>query len=290
MSLHDAYARRTPFELAFPDEEALDDFVRSVEAEAEMHGVDASNRVAFSMLGAAGAAVRRMQGPDAPAEAIQDYLALLYHLYHFVRHGRPLHLVGVHVARFLVEGSPGGPGGEDTTEVAEPPARAGYVQLPRHLFWIGGGEQTAEAVDGFFWTVAEDGVLHLLLATGMREGRPGLAVVPLPEAPWSEAGAWMEARVRPEGKDFRTTLPGGELEGLYSLTAAGEVLKLAARLFAYEAMAPESVEKHMPPSDGHGRPAAGAAGAGSDAVAGAAQPDDGPAPSRLPYRKVVLRA
>jgi hypothetical protein len=136
-------------------------------------------------------------------------------------------------------------------------------------------------VDGFFWTAATDGTLHLLLAVGIREGRPGLAVVPVAEAPLSEAASWLAARVRAEGEDFRTTLPGGELEGLYSLTAAGEALKLAARLFAYEHAVPAAVEKHMPPSDGHDGAERHAEGEGADG---------GPEPSRLPYRKVVLRA
>jgi len=279
MSLHDAYARRTPFELAFPDRAAADDFVAAVEEEAEALGLDASNRAAFSMLTASGDAARRIRGPDAPAEATHDYLALLFHLYHFARHGRPVHLVDVHAARFLVEGPPGD---SDAAEVGEPPARAGYAQLPRNLFWVGGGDATAEAVDGFFWTLGEDGMLHLLLATGIRDARPGLAVVPLPEVPWAEAGTWLDARVRAEGEDFRTTLPGGELEGLYSFTAAGEVLKLAARLFAYERAVPEAVEKHLPPSNGHGD--------GDGRAEGTERgEEEGPVPSHLPYRRVVLR-
>jgi hypothetical protein len=193
-----------------------------------------------------------------------------------VREGRPVHLVDVHVARYLVEGpAPGG--------TPEPPARAGYVQLPRHLFWVGGeGDEAAEPVDGFFWTLSTDGSIHVLLATGMREGRSGLAVVPLPDAPWAEAGAWMDAHVREVGADFATTLPGGELEGLYSFTAAGEVLKLAARLFAYEGAVPEAVEKHAPPTNGrdHGNPV----GAESREPGGS----EGPTPSSLPYRRIVL--
>jgi len=276
MPLHDAYARRTPFELAFPDREAADAFVRAVTEEAEARGVDPSDRAAFSMLGSVGAAVHGLQGPDAPGVAIRDYAALLFHAFHFVREGRPVHLVDVHVARYLVEGpAPGG--------TPEPPARAGYVQLPRHLFWVGGeGDEAAEPVDGFFWTLSTDGSIHVLLATGMREGRSGLAVVPLPDAPWAEAGAWMDAHVREVGADFATTLPGGELEGLYSFTAAGEVLKLAARLFAYEGAVPEAVEKHAPPTNGrdHGNPV----GAESREPGGS----EGPTPSSLPYRRIVL--
>jgi hypothetical protein len=95
----------------------------------------------------------------------------------------------------------------------------------------------------------------------------------------------MVARVRTGGgEDFGTTLPGGELDGLYSLTASGEVLKLAARLFAYERAVPGAVEKHLPPSDGHAVTEDGGADEGNGKGEGR-----GPEPSRLPYRKVVLR-
>ncbi len=278
MPLHDAYARRTPFELAFPDREAADVFVHAVAEEAEARGVDPSDRAAFSMLGSVGAAAHRLQGPDTPGGAIRDYAALLFHAFHFVREGRPVHLVDVHVARYLVDGpAPDG--------VPEPPTRAGYVQLPRHLFWVGGGgQEAAEPVDGFFWTLSSDGSIHVLVAIGMREGRPGLAVVPLPEAPWAEAEAWLDAHVREVGGDFATTLPGGELEGLYSLTAAGEVLKLAARLFAYEGAVPDAVEKHAPPTNGRDH------GDRAGAVEREPGGSQGPTPSRLPYRRIVLHA
>jgi hypothetical protein len=120
-------------------------------------------------------------------------------------------------------------------------------------------------VDGLFWTLPPTGQLHLLLAAGLREDRPGLSVVPLPDAPFGEAGTWLDASVRERGSDFATTIPGGELTGLYSLTAAGEVLKLVARLFFFMERSPGSV-----------RP-------GERGPEGAV-----PAPSRLAYRRVGL--
>lgn len=261
MALHDAYARRTPYELAFPDPDAFADLVRRLTEEAEARGVDPGDRAAFTMLGTAGAFVRELQGPDAPSEAIHDYLALVYHAFHFGREGRHVHLVDVHASRHLVDGA-------IADGHVDPPAVAGYVQLPRHLFWIGGSDpgSAAEAVDGFFWTLGSAGLMHVLLATGMREDRPGLAVVTLPEVPFDEAERWLDAQVRAEGRDFATELPGGELEGLYSFTAAGEVLKLMARLFAYERAVPAAVAEHAPEVPREGAPA----------------------PSGLPYRKVGL--
>lgn len=260
MALHDDHLRLTPFELAFPDPAAMRALVRDVAAEAEGRGTDPGDPGAFVMLAAVGGFLRELRGPDAAPEAIHEYAALVFHAFHFVRAGAPALLLGTHAARYLVEAD-----GDDAPPA--PPSPAGYVQLPRNLFWVHPSpEAAAEAVDGLFWTVSE-GLLHVLLAVGLHEGRPGLGVVPLPAAPLADAPAWRTAGVRPEGEDFATTLPGGEMEGLYSLTTAGEVLKLLARLFAYVAGFPEAVVD------------------GPAAAEGAT-----PSPSSLPYRKVVLRA
>lgn len=260
MALHDDYLRRTPFELAFPDAGAARALVADIAREAEERGSDPGDPGAFVMLGTVGEFLRRLRGPDASAEAIHDYAALVFHAFHFLEAGSPVTLLGTHAARYLTGGGVG---------AAAPvlPSAAGYVQLPRNLFWVHPApEAAAEAVDGLFWT-ASGGVLHVLLAVGLHEGRPGLGVVPLPEAPLADMEAWLTAPSRPEGEDFATTLPGGEMEGLHSLTTAGEALKLLARIFAYVARFPEAlVEGPVPPE-------------------GAA-----PAPSSLPYRKAVLRA
>jgi len=169
------------------------------------------------------------------------------------------------------------------------PVDAAYVQLPRHLFWVGGGRDEdpaaalAEPVDGFFWTLGAEGLVHVLLATGMRDDRPGLAVVAVPEAPMAEAERWLVTDVRPDGDDFATTLPGGDLEGLYSFTAAGEVLKLLARLFVYEEAVPHAVQEREPDRGGV---------ASEVEVPGEIAPPppahEAPVPSRLPYKRVVL--
>jgi hypothetical protein len=267
MALHDSYARVTPFELTFSDPARAGELAEAVLEEAEARGVPADDPGAFINLGTVGSFLRELRAADAPPEAIHDYGLLVYHAVHFQEAGRPLLLVSTHVARYLTGGSMG-------DEAPPLPAPAGYVQLPRHLFWVGGGDGgPAEAVDGFFWTLDGRGILRVLLATGLRDDRPGLAAVSVPEAPWADAGSWLDADVRGEGRqDFATTLPGGELEGLYSFTAAGEVLKLAARVFAYVHRHPGAVED----ADGTSLSAADRA------------PGE-PAPTSLPYRKVVLQ-
>jgi hypothetical protein len=294
MALHDAYLRRTPFELTFPDAGAAEEFTSTVAAAAEEAGVDPADRRAFVTLDAVGSFLRRLQPGGAGPQATYDYALLLYHAFHFARSGaRPL-LVGEGTARTLVEGEgtkdavadavKSGPAGGDVAgnhgaprpavgaepvatraadDFLEVPAPAGYAQLPRNLFWIRPSpDEPAEAVDGFFWCLGEAGMLHVLLTAGIRDERPGLAVVPVPEAPWADAADWLDAPIRSEGPDFATTLPGGELEGLYSLVAAGEVLKLVARLFAHVRAHPGA------PVDGPPRPLSG------------------PTPSTLPYRRI----
>lgn len=239
MAVHDAYLRRTPYELAFPDAHTADEFVSAVATEAGEAGVDAADRQAFLTLPAVSAFLRRLQPEEARPEAMVDYAMLLYHAFRFARAGgRPL-LVSEATARGLVRGEAEGSGAaaagsaDADADALRLPQPAGYAQFPRNLFWMQSSPQsTPEAVDGFFWSLAADGLLHLLLAAGVRDDRPGLAVVPVPEAPWADAATWLDAPIRPEGEDFATTLPGGELEALYSFVAAGEVLKLTARLFA----------------------------------------------------------
>jgi hypothetical protein len=234
-------------------------------------------------MGAVASYVGGLREPDAEPGAIHRYGALVYHAVHFMRAGCPLFLLTTHAARYLVEGSPEGD--------PEPPAPAGYLQLPQHLFWAEtaeataagaaaadvaaaeaaaaearaagpdvGGKQAPESIDGIFWTATESGVLHTMLVTGVRPDRPGLGVIPLPEAPLADASAWIAADVRADGEDFSATLPGSEHDRLLSFRAAGEALKLLARFFAYVGAVPSALERKEAPSVDGGHPAPRASG------------------------------
>ena len=257
MSLHDAYARITPYELAFRDRSTAEDLVAQIDDEAAGSGADPHDPHAFLTMGSVGAFIRGLEEPGAPPGSVYHLGALVYHGVHFTRAGCPLYLLTTAAARHLVEGSPDGS--------PEPTTPAGYLQLPQHLFWAENTEATPESVDGLFWTVTDAGVLHSMIVTGMRADRPGLDVIPLPEALLPEAETWLTAQLREDGRDFASTLPGSELDALYSFQTAGEVLKLLARFFAYVERTPAVLQ----PMD-------------------STRSDEGPAPSMLHFGRVTL--
>jgi hypothetical protein len=262
MSARDAWARMTPYEVGIPGREFADRNFSAISEEAEARGVDASDPGAFILLGQVGRVLKELQGDESPespppGEALHLFGDFLFHAYHFHRAGEILLLAETELVRSLVERD-GGKGEWD----GRPPAEAGYLQLPRHLVWSHPDpEGPPEDLDGIFWTTSSGDTLSLLAAMGVRVGRPGLSVVPLPPVPLSDALAWPAARVRDEGagEDFETTLPGGELDRLYSVVTAGEILKLVARVFAYLQSVPESLgvlERRPEGADGGSSPQA----------------------------------
>ena len=263
MTLHDEYARLTPFELAFPDGERLRALGVEVDEEAAARGVDATDPHAFLTLGAVGAVVHRLRGADAPPEAARQYGALVFHAVRFQVAGRPLYVLSASASRHLVEGPPAGE--------ASAPAAAGYLQLPQHLFWAGPvADAPPESVDGMFWAVSGAGSLHVLAVTGVRPDRPGFGAHALPAAPLSDVGAWIRADVREHGEDYASALPGRELDRLYSVETAGELLKLLARFFAYLGAIPHAGEEPRTVSEA------------------AAAEGGGPRPSALEFTRVGL--
>jgi hypothetical protein len=226
MPLHDAYARLTPYEIAFPDPRRLSNLAAAAAAEATARGVDASALDAFVSLSAVGAFLTELHGDEASRVATLEYAALTFHATRFHEEGCPLFLLETTAARELVAGAP-------STEPT-PPVGAGYLQLPQHLFWTAGGTGVApESIDGMFWTVSSDDHLHMMPITGIRPDRPGFGTLAVPQAPLRHAEAWMHVSVREATEDFSSTMPGGEIDGLFAIERAGEVLKLVARFFGH---------------------------------------------------------
>ena len=235
MSLHDAYARTTPFEIAFPVRARVDALVASVAHEAAARGTDPVVPDAFVAFASVGAFLAELHGEDAPRVALLELGALTFHAVHFVRAGCPLFLLETAASRHLVTAAPSGS--------PVPPAQAGYVQLPQHLFWTNGVEGGApESVDGMFWTAGREGRLHVLPIVGLRPDRPGFGALSLPDAPLAHAERWVHATMRERGGDYASVLPGADLDGLYAIESAGEVLKLLGRFFAYVAGTPAAIE------------------------------------------------
>lgn len=275
MAIHDAYARRTPYELLLPDEAFAEERFRAIGQEAEERGTDPRDPERFVMLMAVGETLRELRGPDEDPARIRQHGALLFHAYHFREAGEPLWLLSTTAARYAVEAAGTGDAGDLTG--SGPPA-AGYLQLPQHLFWVRkneavdgkdgaseAGDGSPESLDGLFWTRSGDHLV-VLAASGLRKDRPGFSVLSLPPAPLADAESWMGESMRGAGDDFDSTIPGSELETLYEIRTPGEVLKLLARAFwltSFGAVVPVEPAK-----------------AAGDAA--------GPIPSELPYRRIEL--
>lgn len=271
--MHGHYARVTPFELSFPEDSVAEERLRRIREEAVERGEESSlvDPGRFVALPAVAETLQKIRDPGGDAEGLQKHAVLLYHLFHFHQAGRPLYLLTMHAARYLVEA--GDTEGGDVPPT--PPEAAGYLQLPRHLFWVEPTEEgPPEPVDGIFWSAPEGERMAVLVTAGLREDRPGFSVVPLPALPLADAPVWVDADVRETGADFESTLPGGELDRLYSLEAAGEVLKLLARVFRYLRQVPEAVDQRPPPGPPEEEP-------------GSEHPEE-PRPSGLPYRRIEL--
>lgn len=265
MPIHDEYARVTPMELSFPSLEAGADRFRAVAEEAWARGVDDRDPAAFIQLMEVGRAMRELRVPRGEGSA-PEHGGLLYHLYHCWRSGNPLYMIDTRVTRLVAE-SEDWERGRPT-----PPEASGYVQLPQHLFWARpGSERPPESVDGLFWTVTGDAVAFLV-TMGIRSDRPGFSVALLDPMPLDGVPEWVGSRVREEGRDFESTLPGADLERLYEIRTAGEVLKLAGRLLLYLESLGERATRNVPGPDVRSRP------------------DDqaGPRPSMLPHVRVSL--
>lgn len=269
MALHDDYARFTPYEVLFPEPSDAEALARTVVEEAAGRGADLDDPHSFLTLGAVTAFVRGIEGGEASDASTHPYGLLLWHALHFEASGRPVYLLGTHVARYLVEGAPG----KDSAA----PDDSGYLQLPRHLFWMTGSQGTPESVDGLFWHRTPADGLHVLLVTSLRPDGSGLSVVPLPRAPIGDAATWLTLDVRGDGTDFRSEMPGAELDGLYAFETSGEVLKLLSRVFAYAGVAPGAL---VPGEAGM----AGTPEPGGTDEAGERDPQ----PSALAYTRVTL--
>lgn len=235
----DLWARMTPYEVGIPGRDFAEENFSGIQEEVEGRNADATDPGAFLLLGQVGRVLQEIQGDERGGEALQRFGSFLFHAFHFHRAGELLLLAETDTVRRVIR---------DEAEVegwaGELPADAGYLQFPRHLVWSHPDpEGPAEDLDGVFWSRATNDSLSLMAAAGLRADRPGLSVVPLPPVPLADAPRWPFARVREEGEgeDFATTLPGGELEELYSVVRAGELLKLVARIFAFMNARPESL-------------------------------------------------
>jgi hypothetical protein len=232
MPLNDTHLRPLPGDTVFPDAGERETTFQAIREEIEARGEGGHDPGAFALLTATRRALAQLREADDSGDGGHTHAILLFHAWHaWAAAARP-RLVTVPAARWAVESETDG---EQTREGGPPregagfPA-AGYVQFPQHLFWTRESEEDRpRPVDGFYWTRLDE-TLHLLGVVDPAATTGGVEVLPLPGVPMSDRGVWLSETMREEGDDFRSSIPGSELEGLYELRTAGELLKLAASL------------------------------------------------------------
>ena len=237
--------RTTPIHLLFPEGDVDRQRLADILSEAERAGIDSWNPLAMAALPGVAAWVSELRPGDQEPQAVHAYSALVFYAAHALgAHGQILE-VNEGVGRAL--GSSGA-NAETTNWSGQPYSAAGYAQLPHNLFWVqtrveaegadGEAGALAEPLDGIFWAStpgepAARGGLWVMLAAGIRPGRPGFNAIALDRLPLADVAQWVDADMRGDGTDFENLLPGGDLAGFLTLGTTGESLKLLSRVWRH---------------------------------------------------------
>jgi hypothetical protein len=263
MAVHDAYARVTPYELAFPSLEWARRTLAEIRDDAAAKGVTLDDPANVLALDATHRAIDTLRARDSDEGDLHSLALLLGHAVHFWGAGEKLVLLTAPKLRSIIETRLSG-----IAAVTRSTHSSGYVQLPHRMVWLSSEEGEApESVDGFFWSIGADARLSALLVIGMRSNRDGFGVVPLRPMELSHA---LETELRESASAEAASLPGAELDSLVTLGTAADAVRLV--LGSLLAIASDRSTDR----DGAGAPSA------DDE-----RPDrPTPAPSALPYRRV----
>ncbi len=143
MPIHDAYARRTPYELLRARPDFFDRGFADLEAEAGARGVDIENPAAFAMLGPVQGMLGELVPTGADATSTHDAASVLYFAFHMWRTGPRVVLVRDATLRgWVADEESAEDVGAAWPKVGSLDAlagSAGYVQLPSYCLWVGGG-------------------------------------------------------------------------------------------------------------------------------------------------------
>jgi hypothetical protein len=201
--------------------EALgDDRLAEIEAALATTRTDPFDRDAVLLDGTVGRLLRDLVPPDAPAEAVTAYGALLHALVLHRAHGREVRSADRERLRTLLAAPP--PSAAPAA-LPVPGDTVAYVQLPERMVWAAPASGDAhEPVDGLFVTV-HAARLRVVAVLGFRAEREGFTTVEA-EAPLPAAAPGP----RPDGAPpFATVLPAGERMGFFSVTSPAELIALA---------------------------------------------------------------
>jgi hypothetical protein len=226
--------RITPYEVAFGERRFAEEEFPALAAESDRRGLGAGRYDQFTLLERVAGLLEQVLPDDARAPAIDQYVQILYHCYHFWSAGCPLYAFEMPVLRGLIEMPP-------DLRKWSPRVRESsqYLELPKNLFWAQvSAAAPPEPVEGMFVTHEVGRPLveaDILVVLGLRPDRPGFSV----------AGLRLEPDVLGELDEparFQSDIPGAEQAGLYSLQRNSEVATLALRALWYLDAHPASCE------------------------------------------------
>jgi len=232
--------RYTPYEAVFHAEGFDESVFEDIAEQGVGAGADLSSRSQFARVAPASAALERLVPESFDAAALDRYVEILFHGFHFWRAGRPFYAFTPSVVRRLIEDPPDL---SDWTLAVPHPAL--YIELPKNLFWAAVTEATPEPVEGMFVRAAANDSLDLLLVLGMWPDRPGFsaAALTLP----ARAGS---ASAEPDA--FRSDIPGADLAELYSIRSGAEAIVLLARLIWFLESRPDAIHEEPAAADAEG--------------------------------------
>ncbi|MCA9736853.1 MAG: hypothetical protein KC645_04460, partial [Gemmatimonadetes bacterium] len=141
---HDGWLRRTPAELLVPVQEDVRERFARIRSEAEQTGVSTTDPLRFPALDAVQRLLEDLQPVGAAPESAYVYGVLTWYCFRaWAESAGPLLLTEAGARALVARTTPVG--------AAPPPSPAGYVQLPRHLFWVRPDvDEPAEPVDGLY--------------------------------------------------------------------------------------------------------------------------------------------
>ncbi|KPK82577.1 MAG: hypothetical protein AMS25_01580 [Gemmatimonas sp. SM23_52] len=234
MAAEASLGRYTPYELMFGAERLAEHELPAIAEEARRRGITLSRRDHFAGSEGVGRLLRRLVPETLEPTALESYLDILFHCYHFWDAGCPLYAFAADVVRDLVAIAP-----DLGSWNPRAPHPSLYVELPRNLFWAAVTEgEPPEPVEGLFVRLGPDqpptGV-DLLIALGMRPDRPGFSVAAF------TASLEQTAELKEPGA-FESEIPGADLAGIYSLQRPSEALLLTLRLLWYLDVYPDAKE------------------------------------------------
>lgn len=226
--------RITPYEVAFGEERFPEHDFPALADESQRRGMSTWRYDHFTQLESVALLIEQVLPENAEPAALDQYVLILYHCYHFWSAGCPVYAFEAPVLQSLIEMPPDLAGWSFRA-----PAPSLYLELPKNLFWAKVTESgPPEPVAGMFAArEAESPAAEadILVVLGLRSDRPGFSVAGLRLDPG-------RTRRLDEPVDFESDIPGAEQSGLYSLQRHCEAAAAALRTLWYLDAYPASCE------------------------------------------------